>query len=450
MGLTAELCEKIVGTTDGDIPDDVFAHANRGTLDGLSVALAGTTQKAPKILANHVRDQGSVAEATVIGFGFKTSPFYAAYINGASMHVLDYEPMSTPPNHATSPVLPGVLALAEKLGADGRTAATALIKGIEMEGRLRYAEGHPGLYIFHTPGVVGPMGSAVAASHMLGLDAEQTGHAIGTAATRSGTLPANKGTMTKSTHCGYSGASGLDAALLAKEGFTANSDVLDHKLGWAKAFLKSEISPDILLAYGETFRIVDPGYNIKLYPANYVTHWGINAALEAREQIENVSDIESITMICANSEHVDRPLSKTGLDAKFSIHYTVVAALLDGPLGIDHFQDAVVNRDDIQALMKKITLVPDPSIPDTTEGRWVDLAVTLKDGTCIKVHCEKGLGHSQGQPATPERHRIKIHDCLQRVFDDTTEDEFVALASRLHELSPTELKRLMEICRMDR
>ncbi|MBT3906268.1 MAG: hypothetical protein HOF30_11425, partial [Rhodospirillaceae bacterium] len=65
MGLTAELCEKIVGTTDGDIPDDVFAHANRVTLDGLSVALAGTTQKAPKILSNHVRDQGSVAEATV-------------------------------------------------------------------------------------------------------------------------------------------------------------------------------------------------------------------------------------------------------------------------------------------------------------------------------------------------------------------------------------------------
>ena len=71
------------------------------------------------------------------------------------------------------------------------------------------------------------------------------------------------------------------------------------------------------------------------------------------------------------------------------------------------------------------------------------------EGTCIQVHCEKGLGHSQGQPATPERHRIKIHDCLQRVFDAATEDEFVTLASRLHELSPTELKRLMEICRMD-
>jgi len=446
MGLTTELCEKIVGVTDADIPDDAFAHANRVTLDGLSVALAGTTQNAPKALAQYVREQGCAPVATTIGFGFKTSPFYAAYLNGASMHVLDYEPMSTPANHATSPVLPGVLALAEKLGADGRTAATALVKGIEMEGRLRFAEGHPGRYVFHTPGVVGPMGSAVAASHMLGLDAQQTGYAIAIAATRSGTLSANKGTMAKCTHCGYSGANGLDAALLAAHGFNANEDVLEHEHGWAKAFLKDDLTPDILLAYGETFRIVDPGYNIKLFPAQYVTHWGINAALEAREKIADIADIDSVTMTVAPSEHVERPLPRTGLDGKFSMHYTVAAALVDGPLGINHFQDDVVNRDDIQLLMKKITLEPNPSIPDTTTGRWVDLAVTLNDGTRVEVHCDKGLGHYQGEPTTPERHRIKIHDCLQRVFDDATEEEFVTLASRLHELSTAELTRLLEIC----
>jgi hypothetical protein len=47
---------------------------------------------------------------------------------------------------------------------------------------------------------------------------------------------------------------------------------------------------------------------------------------------------------------------------------------------------------------------------------------------------------------TPERHRIKIHDCLQHVFDDAAEEEFVSLAGRLHELSAEELARLMKIC----
>ena len=45
-----------------------------------------------------------------------------------------------------------------------------------------------------------------------------------------GTILANIGSMTKSTHCGNAGASGLDAALLARRGFTANKDVFEaHK-----------------------------------------------------------------------------------------------------------------------------------------------------------------------------------------------------------------------------
>ena len=446
MGLTADLCDKIVGVTDADIPDEAWRRADQVVLDGLSVALAGTTQTAPKILAEHVRDQGAKPEATIIGFGFKTSPFYAAYLNGASMHVLDFEPMSTPPNHATSPVLPGVLALAEKTGADGRKISTALIKGIEMEARLRYAEGHPGHYRFHTPGVVGPMGSAVAASHMLGLDVQQTAYAIGIAASRSGTLSANAGSMTKCTHTGYSGANGLDGAMLAARGFTANGEVLDHKNGFAQAFLTDNIDPALILGYGETLRIIDPGYNIKLFPAQYPTHWGINAGIEAGESINDINDEESITMAVADSENVRRPLPNTGLDGKFSIQYTLAAAMIDGPLGIDHFLDEAVNRDDIQSLMKKITLNPDPSIPTPAAERWVDLEVVLKSGERINVHCDKGLGHYQGEPATPERHRIKIHDCLRRVFSDEVEEEFVSLASRMHELSTAEVTRLMEIC----
>ena len=66
------------------------------------------------------------------------------------------------------------------------------------------------------PGVVGPIGAAVAASHLLGLDAAHIAHAIGIASSRCGGLFANVGTMTKSTHCGYAAALGLEAALLAE------------------------------------------------------------------------------------------------------------------------------------------------------------------------------------------------------------------------------------------
>lgn len=447
MGLTMDLCEKIVSVTDASIPDEAYTRADQVALDALSAALAGTREEAPQILADYVRDQQAAPQTSVFGFGFKTTPFYAAYLNGASMHVLDFEPMSNPANHATSPVLPGVLALAELSGADGRKISTALIKGIEMEGRLRIAEGHPGTYRFHTPGVVGPMGSAVAASYMLGLDATRTAYAVAIAAGRSGALSANSGTMTKCTHCGFGGANGVEAALLAARGFTASLEVLEHRRGFATAYLKGDIDPEGgLLDYGETFCIIDPGYAIKLFPCQYTTHWGINAGLEAREKIGDVSQIEKLVLTLPDVTHARRPLPDTGLAGKFSMQYTLAAALIDGPLGIDHFLDETVRREDIRALMDKISLDIDPNIPAAAYERWFALDVTLKNGDTVNVRIDKPLGHYHREPVTPERHRIKIHDCLSRVLSAEAEEEFVSLAGRLHELSTQEVARLLEVC----
>ena len=58
---------------------------------------------------------------------------------------------------------------------------------------------------------------------MLGLDSQQMRMALGIAASRAETVSANTGTMTKSTHCGNAGRMGMEAALLAEKGFTANA-----------------------------------------------------------------------------------------------------------------------------------------------------------------------------------------------------------------------------------
>ncbi len=224
MGITQTLCERIVRTTPDDLTDAARAAARRLVIDGLAVAVAGSKQEAsPGILAEHLREMGGNQAASVIGFGFKTSPVNAAYINGVSMHVLDFEPMWNPANHQVSTTLPAALALAEARGGDGRAVLTALIKGIEMQGWIRQAsrqfEARHGR--FHPPSQVGPMGAAVAATHMLGLNADQLRNALGIAASRTGGLLANAGTMTKSTNCGVAVAAGLDAALLAARGLPA-------------------------------------------------------------------------------------------------------------------------------------------------------------------------------------------------------------------------------------
>ena len=236
MGLTATLAARIAATRYENLSETAIAAAQRLVLDGIAVAVAGTHEQGIRILAAHERGLGGTPESTAIGFGFRIDPVRAAALNGAAMHVLDFEPMWSPATHALSTTLPVALALAEAHGLAGREVLTALIKGIEIQGRLREASGQfvPEQLQFHPPGLVGPMGAAVAAAHLLMLDGKQLQHALGIAASRAGSVFSNAGTMTKSTHCGQAAALGLDAAMLAARGFTGDADTFELGAGFRR------------------------------------------------------------------------------------------------------------------------------------------------------------------------------------------------------------------------
>ncbi len=280
MGVTAELCDKIVANS---LTPESVRKARRLVLDG--IAVAGSRKTAIGILADHYRSLGGTPDAAVLGLGFRTSATAAAALNGASMHVLDFEPMWNPANHALSATLPAVLALADRRKITGRDLVTALVKGIELAGWIRHA-GHDGAIRFHPPGMVGPMGAAVAAGHVLGLDAGQLAHALGLAASRAGGLTANAGTMTKLTHCGQGVMLGLEAAMLAARGFTANPEPFEAHQGYVHAFFTPDFQVRDLLNFGPPFRVVDPGCVIKLYPSQFATQFVISAGLELHRRCQ--------------------------------------------------------------------------------------------------------------------------------------------------------------------
>src|SRR5882672_6794005 len=129
--ITKALCQAVVQLSFDALPAQVIAVAKRIILDGGAVAVTGAHEDGPHIAAAHVHDLGGTPVSTVIGHGFKPSPVSAAYVNGISMHVLDYEPMWSPPTHATSPTLPTVLALAEGENVPGREVIAAFVKACE-------------------------------------------------------------------------------------------------------------------------------------------------------------------------------------------------------------------------------------------------------------------------------------------------------------------------------
>lgn len=347
------------------------------------------------------------------------------------MHVLDFEPMWKPANHALSTTLPAILAVAEQLETrdkqpQGNRVLQALAKGVETQGRLRNSSGQfePAGLKFHPPGVVGPIGAAVAAAHMMGLDLKQTTSAIGIAASRAGGIMVNVGSMTKALHCGDATAHGLEAALLAGRGFTSDPDALDGPRGFCRAYFGDGYREHLLIEPLNVPRALDPGPAWKLFPTQYGTHYAITAGLDCHTAMKGCGNIEQVEATVPVMPYVDRPKPKTGLDGKFSFQYGIAAALLDGEVTVATYSDRRRFSQDMEAMLGRIHLKQDPSIPGSVDAMWVDLRVTLANGTVIAKRCDAPIG-SWGRPVGRKRLDEKIHSLLDIAVGSKQTERFL-------------------------
>jgi aconitate decarboxylase len=413
--------------------------------DGVAVALAGGGEPPVKILTAHFLELGGAQQASVWGTDLRLSLVQAACVNSVATHVLDFEPMWSPPTHSVSPTVPVALALAEACGRSGRQIIAAIAKGLEIQGRLQYAGNQyvPEALRFHPPGVAGVVGSAVVAADLLGLDLDALRRAIGIAASRAGALLANVGSMTKATHCGNAAASGLDAALLAQRGFTANPDVLEAHKGFVSTYYPDGFDAGRLLAFGNPWRVVDPGLAIKLFPSQYGTHYGITAGLELQGAIAGRA-ISRVRMVSPVMKYVDRPQPASGLDGKFSLQYTTALALLDGAVRIASFTDERRFRPDMVELLRRIELTQDESIPGDFHSMHVEVEVELADGTRRAALCRAPRG-SWGAPMTDEEHRAKLSDCFEHAMAGRDPTRLLESLNHLEDLDADGVRSLIAL-----
>ena len=444
MRVTEQLCHTLIQTRFEILPPAVVVVAKRIILDGLAVAVAGSIEDGPQIAAEHIKSLGGTPVSTVLGAGFKTSPVSAASVNGIAMHVLDYEPMWSPPTHATSPTLPAILALAEMEYASGQDIITAFVKGCEVQGRIRLASQQhaPGQLKYHPPGVVGVMGSAVACAHLLKLNQNQLQNALGTAASRAGGIMANVGTMTKATHCGWSAAAGLDAALLARRGFTGNTEIFDAPNGYVEVFFGEGFDVSAFLNFGHPYRLVEPGFAIKLFPSQYATHFAITAGLTLQPRLSDPAAIAAVQITTPVMPYVDRPAPQTGLDGKFSFQYTLAAALLDGAVTVQTFSDERRFRPDMEALLPKVSLTQSETIPGQLEKMWVEVRVTLSDGQSLTARCDGPKGFWGLPGLEREEHLVKVRSCLQTRLSQTDTARCIQLVEALETLDTETVQEL--------
>src|ERR1700722_20226027 len=238
MTLIEQIAEKIVAIGGDALPREAIEWAKAAILDTVGVTLAGASEDCARIVEQTVAIGGAHGDCLIFGSDRRTGPLDAALINGTAAHALDFDDVSNSlGGHPSAPILPALFALAETQDCDGKAFIAAYVAGFETETRIaRGVHFHHYEKGWHPTATLGVFGATAACCHLMGLSAAQTATALAVAASFASGIKANFGTMTKPLHVGHTARNALFAAMLARDGFTANHGAMEHKQGFLEVF----------------------------------------------------------------------------------------------------------------------------------------------------------------------------------------------------------------------
>ena len=380
--VTRSIAAWVAGTTGDDLPPEALAKAQQGILDTLGVALAGADHDASRRIAAVVDDLAGQPQSTLIGTADRSSMQLAAMHNAYLSHVLDFDDTHFDAIvHVNSPVTAAGLAVAEHVGASGPELLVAQTAGLEVTSRVAIAAGAQKDHGWHLTGTAGALGAAASAARLLGLDAEQTAHALGIASTLSSGLRGHRGTMTKAMNPANAASNGVVAAVAARRGMTASTTILEQPgVGYFRTHGAPE-APELADDLGTRHRMLD--WDPKPYPCGVVIHPAIDAALALLEQGVQASSIASLELLVSPLalSITGNRAPRDGLQSKFSVHHATATALLAGSVLPVHFEDAWVQRPDVLDLRSRISGTP----VDSTSRDDAEVVAVLHDGRRVSA-----------------------------------------------------------------
>jgi 2-methylcitrate dehydratase PrpD len=372
--LIAEGLARFAGAADR-IPPAVLARAKHCILDAVGIAFAATGYDFAHRALTAVAGLAGAGDAAVIGMPARLPPRDAALLNGILIHGLDFDDThSGGVIHATSSVLPTVLAIAPRCGASGLKMLTAYVLGVEVAARLgAVAKGAFHQVGFHPTGLIGAFACALAAGRLMGLGEKQLVMAQGLALSAgAGSLEfLADGAWNKRFHPGWAANAGITAAALAQQGFVGARRAYEGRFGLYASHLQARFDPaDLALAtagLGEVWEMLQVA--VKPYPACHFVHACTDAALAlAREAKLRASDIEGVRAlipaevvktVCEPVATKRRPANS--YDAQFSIPYAVAAALSRGRFTLAELEDDALRDPEILALADRVAYEIDPA-----------------------------------------------------------------------------------------
>ncbi|MDE2342716.1 MAG: MmgE/PrpD family protein [Betaproteobacteria bacterium] len=425
-GVTHTLARYVVQARYEDLPAKVRHEGVRTLLNWVGVAVGGSHHETIECAVSALAPFSGPGQASLLGRHERFDIMNAAFVNGVSSHVFDYDDTHLKTIiHPAGPVVSAILALCEYQPVSGRDFLNALVLGVETSCRIGNAV-YPNHYDagWHITGTTGPFGAAAAAGKLLGLSEQQMVWALGLAASQPVGLRESFGSMTKSFNPGRAASNGLFAALLASRNFTSSDGMIEAKRGWANTISTKQDYREITEGLGQRYEAALNTY--KPFACGIVIHPAIDAAIQLRNEYHLTPDQIASVALHANPlvlELTGKKTPSTGLEGKFSVYHAVAVALVEGAAGEKQFSDRAVQDPRIVALRQKVHVQVDPAV----HPEQVDLQIVLTDGRKLQRH----IAHAVGSVEVP-------------MSDRQLEAKFTDLAEGI--LPPEQIRRLMNAC----
>jgi 2-methylcitrate dehydratase len=407
MNVTDAVLAFSADTRFEDLPPAVVHEARRYVLDALGCAIGGHAVDKGRIAAAHAARLAGPPEAGVVGAtGFVSAPA-AAFANAELVNALDHDSLP----HVVPVTLPPVLAAAQSVGASGRDLVTALVVAHEVGNRLSRASSAMIKSLTETgstPDAFGInnealIGAALGACRLLGHTTPQRSHAMGLAAYFCSVPVARDWeeampkSMVKYTPVGILAQNALHAALLAREGFTGNPQVLDAPSGLGTFLRTGRWEPEVIAdGLGTRWSFLEQQY--KPWPCCRFFHSQLDLLqLLLRAHAITPADIEAIDThgprFVANPRPYD---TRSQTDVQFSLPFCMALVAHGVPPDAGWQSHASLARPDLHTFARRVRMHADPRSLESKRKDprtwWARVAVQLLDGRRFDAECEFARG----------------------------------------------------------
>jgi len=426
---TKKLADFCAGLRYEDIPQRVVSKIKWCILDNLGIILGATRTRFGQAILGYTQLLGDQEQATVLGFGLKTSAMSAAFANGSLSETLEYQDGYTKGGyHPCCGTISASLATAEWRQSTGRDLIAAVTAGYEVGNRVSEAIFPSHLSRgFQPTGTAGAVGAAAAASAILKLDREQTCNALGIAGF---ILPISTGDnlwggyTIKPVHGGAAAKAGIESALLASRGLNAAPLEGDPKIG--KGFLRivSDQPKWERITEGlETFSTIAELY-FKPFALCRVIHAPVEVAIDLRNRYGlKPEDIREVVVRTYDFAAEVPGQTRTSPESdptlcQFSLPYGVAAALMYGEVGLEQMMGKATQDPRIHDLAGRVQVIHDPEMDRLRPAlRPASVQVTFQDGRKVSGRVDFPKGDARN-PLTEEELLTKFSNLARDVVGE--------------------------------